>query len=97
MISFIPRNSKTIEDPEKFYADVRSCRHKDTPYAIVQLSNRSWLVYVISSYGVYLTNGYHSKREAVKAVESGVLEKEFVKQYAYYSNVLSLIGAEGDI
>ena len=74
-----------------FLKKINDNRYKDTNYSIVK-DGSYWAVYVIDDdLGIFETNGYSTKKSAIKAIETGELKREIFTQQLLYNEIVKVL------
>lgn len=65
--------------------------YKDTNYSIIK-DGSYWIIYIIDKdLGIFETNGYSTKKSAIKAIESGELKREIFTQQLLYNEIVKVL------
>lgn len=74
-----------------FLKKINDNRYKDTNYSIVK-DGSYWSVYVIDDdLGIFETNGYSTKKSAIRAIETGELKREIFTQQLLYNEIVKVL------
>jgi uncharacterized protein YegP (UPF0339 family) len=80
-----------LELNPNFIKKVCENRYKDSNYSIMK-DGSYYVVYVIKEdLGIFEVMGYHSKKSAINAIESGSLKKELFTQQLYYNEISKVL------